>query len=305
MIRLEKEKILYSSKIYSASEIIKYNKKRYKETKDKCDIENLGWFGTYEASQRYEDSKHLIRSWKIIKSIYLLKIDQNEEYFKNKFLNTKKKLIPLTSCVLSENVYKHSYINTMNVNERCLYEFKFAFGYMMICEQYEFIKLILYLIENKNLEIFSRSNESILIKLKARIFYYNLNFIKNKNQKYNRYSIYMIDKNVIRNVCKITYYDGIYQENITSFWYPFSENMEEYILFRPYNNLMPIEDIEKEIKERINKLLKINYKNIDHLNEIIDKIIKLVGNPFLKKSRQNDTLKISFSNKDLIEIKLK
>lgn len=305
MIRLRKEKILYSSKIYSASDIIKYNKKRYEETKDKCDIENLGWFGTYEASQRYEDSKHLIRSWKMKKSIYLLKINQNEEYFKNLFLNTKKKLISLTSSILSENIYKHPYINAMNTNERCLYEFKFAFGYMTIYEQYEFIKLILYLIENKNLEIFSRSNESILMKLKARIFYYNLNFMKNKDKKYNRYSIYMIDKNVIRNLCKIIHYDGVYQENATSFWYPFSENIEEYILFRPYDSLIPIEDIEKEIKERINKLLEINYKNVDHLNEIIDEMIKLVGNPLLKKSSQNDTLKISFNNKDLIEIKLK
>lgn len=38
----------------------------------------------------------------------------------------------------------------MNTNERCLYEFKFAFGYITVAEQYEFIKLFNFLLEKNN-----------------------------------------------------------------------------------------------------------------------------------------------------------
>lgn len=266
---IEKDRFLYGSKSYTATEIINFTKK----SKNKCDKNNSSWFGTYDASKRYETYTNKIRQWKVHKSIKLLCINkQNENYFKDLFLKTRKKLIPLIDIILSKDIYDHPYINEMTIKERCLYEFNFAFGYITITEQYKFIQLLVFLIEKKYITIFSRSKDSILPKIKLRIFYYHLNFFKNKNVKYNRYSIYEIDKIVIQNICKLVNDNGIYQENAYSFWYPgFFVNIEEFILFRPQQHLTPIEDLEEYIKN-----------NIPHFKDI-NEFIKKIGNPNLKK----------------------
>ena len=77
--------------------------------------------------------------------------------------------------------------------------------------------------------------------------------------KYQRLSIYHIDRIVLRNLCKAvsSKYDGIYVPNQENFWNPnflifekFRKNIKEYILFRPQDVLYPIENIEKYIVEK-------------------------------------------------------
>lgn len=50
---IEKDRFLYGSKSYTATEIINFTKK----SKDKCDKNNSSWFGTYDASK---DMKHIL-----------------------------------------------------------------------------------------------------------------------------------------------------------------------------------------------------------------------------------------------------
>jgi hypothetical protein len=91
--------------------------------------------------------------------------------------------------------YDHPYIN-MSQNEKALYEFSFAFGFITIKEQYEFMKLIKYLIENGILDIKNRTNESILTRVILLINYYNINLVSDKNEKYDRLSFYKIDQEI-------------------------------------------------------------------------------------------------------------
>jgi hypothetical protein len=133
----------------------------------------------------------------------------------------------------------------MDDRERALYEFKFAFGYLTLKEQYEFLLLIKFLIKNNYLEIERRSGNSIINKLNLKISYYNINRFFYKKDRYNRISIYKFDKYTIMNLCRCLKYryniSGVYQKNDTSFWFPsfglYKMNIKEYIFFNPGNNL--------------------------------------------------------------------
>ena len=135
----------------------------------------------------------------------------------------------------------------MSSNEKALYEFKFCFGFITVEEQYEFMKLIKYLIENKFIEIKRRDGQSILKKLKLKINYYKVASLLGKKEKFNRLSFYDFDKHAIMNLCKLvnnkTYnISGVYQKNDTSFWFPdfivYKMDIQEYILFDPQDNLV-------------------------------------------------------------------
>jgi hypothetical protein len=259
MIVISKNKPLYASKSYSSTEILKYNKKNVEESKDRCDGRNISWFGDYKVAQSYETKNDHVRQWETLRKIKLISIDKdNENLFNDRFLETKKQLEPLTDVILPKPVYIHPYINTMNTNERCLYEFKFAFGYITVNEQYEFIKLFDFLLEKNYLSLLSRKND-IIPSFKLKMYYYGINFEDKEKLKYQRFSLYHIDKCVLRNVCKLisTRYDGVYQPNQKNFWNPnllvfetFRKNIEEYILFRPQDVLEPVENIEKYIVDK-------------------------------------------------------
>ena len=59
----------------------------------------------------------------------------------------------------------------MNNKEKALYEFEFIFGYISLKEQYEFLLLIKYLIQNNFIDIMSRKNISLLPKINQKIYY--------------------------------------------------------------------------------------------------------------------------------------
>jgi hypothetical protein len=109
MIVISKNKPLYASKSYSS------NKKNVEESKDKCDGRNISWFGDYKVAQSYETKNDHVRQWETLRKIKLISIDKdNENFFNDRFLETKKQLEPLTDVILPKPVYIHPYINTMN-----------------------------------------------------------------------------------------------------------------------------------------------------------------------------------------------
>ena len=136
-------------------------------------IQNLIWLGDYNVATQYKTRDNHIYVWKTKKNINLLNIDEhNLEFIINIFTKTTKKLIPTIeiSKIIS---YDHPYLN-MSDNEKCLYEFKFCFGYISCNEQYEFMKLIHYLISNKLIDIKKRDNTSIIDKINLKMNYYKL-----------------------------------------------------------------------------------------------------------------------------------
>jgi hypothetical protein len=260
---IDKNMPIYASKKHTSSEIIAFSNKNFKETKDKCDGRNISWFGNYKVAQEYGTERD-IRQWETTRKIKMLAITaDSESYFVNKFLKSKN-LTPITDLVLSKITYDHPYINSMNTTERSLYEFKIAFGYVTIKEQYEFMKLFDFLLGQKYITLVSR-NTYVISSYKLKMYYYRINILKDEKMKYQRLSIYHIDKVVLRNLCKIVYskYDGMYQPNQENFWNPnfllfqhFRKNIEEYILFRPQEVLEPVENVEKYIIEKFIEFFK-------------------------------------------------
>lgn len=241
---------LYAAKSHEGDKLLEYKKKMELKTGNHCLLENSSWFGDLDVAKSYKTKETHIYKWIIKKPTYLLKISHNNETFiKNIFENTRVQLVPtiqLTKKQKTKIKYDHPYINMTN-NDKALFEFQFAFGYITIKEQYEFLKLVQYLIENKFIEMETRKGKSLLIKLKLKLNYYNVASILIKNKKYNRLSIYLFDKYAIMNLCKIVYYNktynisGVYQRNDNSFWFPdllvYKMNIQEYILFNPSHNL--------------------------------------------------------------------
>jgi len=241
---------LYASKIYEGSTILEYNKKEEMKYHDKCLMQNSSWFGDLEIAKSYKTKENHIYRWNTKKETKLLNInDLNENFVNNLFKKSKIKLKPtinLTKDQLNKINYNHPYLN-MKTNDKALYEFNFCFGLISVEEQYEFMKLVEYLIKNKFIEIKKRDGGSILTKLKLKINYYKVASAFGKKEKLNRLSFYSFDKHAIMNLCKLLHnssphISGVYQKNDTSFWFPdliiYKMNIQEYILFNPQDNLV-------------------------------------------------------------------
>ena len=241
---------LYASKAYEGSTILEYNKNEELKYNDKCLMQNSSWFGDLNVAKSYKTKDTHIYRWKAKKATKLLNIDNhNEKFIDNIFINSKTKLIPtmrLTKEKINKINYDHDYLN-MSPNEKALYEFKFCFGFITVEEQYEFMNLIKYLIENKFVEIEMRGGGSILQKIKIKTGYYKVASLLGKKEKFNRLSFYDFDKHSIMNLCKLVNnkthnISGVYQKNDTSFWFPdfivYKMDIQEYILFDPQDNLV-------------------------------------------------------------------
>jgi hypothetical protein len=241
---------LYASKAYEGSTILEYNKEQELKYNDKCLMQNSSWFGDLNVAKSYKTKETHIYKWNTKKVTKLLNINAVNEVFVNKlFKNSKIKLKPtisLTKEQLNKIKYEHSYLN-MSSNEKALYEFNFCFGLITLEEQYEFMKLVEYLIENNFIEIKKRDGGSILKKLKIKIGYYKLASVLGKKEKLNRLSFYSFDKHAVMNLCKLLHntshnISGVYQKNDTSFWFPdfivYKMDIQEYILFNPQDNIV-------------------------------------------------------------------
>jgi len=242
---------LYASKKHEGDKLLEYKMNAEKKAKDHCLLDNSSWFGDLNVAKSYKKKDTQIYKWKINKPTYLLNINKENEVFINHLFNNSKidltPTINLTEEQLKKIDYEHPYIN-MNKNEKALYEFKFAFGYITLKEQYEFLKLVSYLIKNKFIKLDTRDGKSILKKLDLKINYYRISHFLSKKEKYNRLSFYLFDKYAIMNLCKLVYnkrdykISGVYQKNDTSFWFPdlvvYKMNIQEYILFNPHHNLV-------------------------------------------------------------------
>jgi len=247
---------LYASKKYYGDTILEYTKEQEKKYSDSCLFENISWFGHLERAKSYKTKDLQIYKWTIKKPTNLIIINKrNEDFFEYYFKNTKltlKTALELTpekikraKKLLEKENITNKYLD-MSINERAHYEFNFAYGYLNVEDQYQFMKLVKFLIENKILDIKTREGSSIITKLNIKINYYYLLNKTNTKEKYNRVSIYLFDKYAVNNLCKITpkkyNIGGIYQPNTKSFWYPdlivYRMNIAEYVLYNPHHNLI-------------------------------------------------------------------
>jgi hypothetical protein len=254
---LHKGYFIYASKKFNGDEILKYTKEQEEKYKDSCLFGNMSWFSDYEIAKGYVTKETNINKWKIIKNTKLLKTNQQNQHFietlfRNYNSNNLETSININSQDINKikhlaekNDIKYNYIYLSQI-EKALYEFMFAYGYISLEYQYEFMKFMKFLIKHKFINIKRRDGTSIINKLTLKIYYYNtFNKLSSKN-KHHRLSFYIIDKNAMTNLCKISpkHYEisGVFQANTKSFWYPniiFNKikNIKEYVLFNPHNNL--------------------------------------------------------------------
>ena len=242
---------LYASKTFEGSEILKYDSEQVKQNHNKCLPQVSGWFGDLEVAKAYKTKDNHIYRWNFKKETILLDINKtNRVFINNTFITSKKNLtttINLTKTQLQKINLTHPYLN-MSQKEQALYEFNFCFGFLSLEEQYNFMKLIEYLIKNNFINIVTRDGKSILKKLLFKINYYRLNslFI-GKNTHLNRLSFYDFDKHAIMNLCNLVNNNkynirGVYQKNDKSFWFPdlivYKMNIKEIILFNPQDYIV-------------------------------------------------------------------
>lgn len=247
----------YGAKKYSGEQLLEHSKTTETLNNDPCSFENISWFGDYEQAKIYKTKELHIYKWKIKKETNLIIINgKNETFIKELFSNNSTKLntalnINITEKEkekiqkkLKESNIKHAYLN-MTQNEKAYYEFAFAYGYLNIEDQYQFMKLMKFLIKNKYIDIQMRGGSSIITKLTQKINYYYLLNKTNTKLKYNRLSIYYLDKYALNNLCKLLppkyKIEGVLQKNEKSFWFPdliiYKMNIKEYVLFNPHHNL--------------------------------------------------------------------
>jgi len=242
---------LYASKKHEGDKLLEYKMDAEKRANDHCLLDNSSWFGDLDVAKSYKKSDTQIYKWKIKNLTYLLNINKENENFINYLFSNARITLTPTINLQPEQIkkidYIHEYIN-MSPNEKALFEFKFAFGYITVKEQFEFLKLVSYLIKNNFIKLDTRDGDSILNKLNFKINYYKLSHLLSKKEKNNRLSFYFFDKYAIMNLCKLVYnkkeykISGVYQKNDTSFWFPdllvYKMNIQEYILFNPHHNLI-------------------------------------------------------------------
>lgn len=250
---------IYASKSYAGNKILEYTKMQQKKYHTKCIIDNISWFGDLKESKKYKTKNQHVYKWLCKKNINLLTMNkQNESFFEYYFTNSKLKLktaIQLTNNQIQKiknkmnkkNIKIDSNYLDLTQNEKAYYEFKFAYGYISLKEQTEFMKLIRYLIKEKYIDIQMRKGKSIIHKLFMKIQYYRVFSKKDMgNKKYNRLSIYWFDKYALYNLCKIIpskyKIDGVFQPNKNSFWFPdlilYKMNIKEYVLYNPHECLI-------------------------------------------------------------------
>jgi hypothetical protein len=246
---------LYASKSYDGNAILEHSRKLEQKYHKKCIPDNLTWLGSYSVAKSYERKDTNLYEWEIKTPTRLVNINKkNEKYFKRLFLNTSQPLTPLIKLsnvnmktvvdVANNMKFEHPYF-TMSIHERAWHEFAFAYGYLLLKEQYEFLSLIKFLLANNFITINMRDGTSILSKIDRDIYYYRTaNILPYKHkEKYNRISFYQFDQSVLTNLCSLLpkNISGVYQPNVNSFWFPnlvvYQMNIEEYVLFNPHHNL--------------------------------------------------------------------
>ena len=254
---LKKKFSIYASKDFDGQAILNYTKKQQNKQKVKCIIDNLNWFGGLNEAKLYKTNKNHIYQWKIKDETKLIKINKkNENLFNFIFMNTKKKLNTtinikneklkkIKKMIKKENIQCPYF--ELNNHEKAYFEFKFVFGFMSLNEQFEFLKLCKYLIENKYIDIKRRDGNSIINKINLKIKYYQINPFKDRFiKRINRLSFYIFDKNVCYNLCKLLPnslgIDGIYIPDAKNFWHIklqlYPRSILEYIIFNPHKKLI-------------------------------------------------------------------
>jgi hypothetical protein len=249
---------LYASKHRDiGSLILEYTRENQKRTGEMCLLDNLSWFADLKQAVQYVGNKTRIFRWKAKVPIKLLSIiPQNKKYFERLFQQTPKAKFYTLNIIpsrMSEEYLSHPYFS-MTLNEQALFLFQFAFGYLPLEEQADFIELLYDLIKSDAIDIRGRRGGSIMPNVTTLRHYYQTGEDKYRSYPLNRVSFYEIDRMAVLNLCMTSkhknIFDGIFVPKQKSFWFSNTEkdrpmDLLEYAFFRPHEKLL----FEGELKK--------------------------------------------------------
>ena len=253
---------LYGAKSYHGNAILEHARELENKYHSSCIMDNLTWLGTYNVAKNYKTKDLIIYEWEIKTPTRILIINRrNKKYLKNLFLKAQNSINPLIDLTkintrkMINHAEKEGITNnyfTMSICEQSWYEFAFAYGYLSLNEQYQFLKLIKFLLDNNYISINMRNGDSIISKINRDIYYYNtVHLLPYKHKEtFNRISFYQFDKSALTNLCKVlpNTIAGVFQPNENSFWFPnfiiYQMNIEEYVLFNPHRKLKYIKSVD-------------------------------------------------------------
>ena len=253
---------LYGAKSYQGNAILEHARELENKYQSSCIMDNLTWLGTYNVAKNYKTKDLIIYEWEIKTPTRILIINRrNKKYLKTLFLKTQNTIAPLIDLTkintrkMINHAEKEGITNnyfTMSIREQAWYEFAFAYGYLSLNEQYQFLKLIKFLFDNNYISINMRNGDSIISKINRDIYYYNtVHLLPYKHKEmFNRISFYQFDKSALTNLCKVlpNTIAGVFQPNENSFWFPnfiiYQMNIEEYVLFNPHRKLKYIKSVD-------------------------------------------------------------
>ena len=251
---------LYASKHRDiGSLILDYTRDNQNRTGEMCLLDNLTWFADLKQAVQYVGNKTRIFKWKAKHPIKLLSVSpKNKKYFERLFRQTPRAKFYTLNVIPSkipEEHLSHPYFS-MKSNEQALFLFQFAFGYLKIDEQAEFIELIHDLINAEAVDLRGRKGGSIMPNVTTLRKYYQTGEDKYRNYPLNRVSFYEVDRMAVLNLCMVArnpVFDGIFVPQQKSFWFSNTEkerpmDLLEYAFFRPHEKLTFEGELEKKQK---------------------------------------------------------
>jgi hypothetical protein len=235
-----------------------------------CLLDNLTWFADLKQAVQYVGNKTRIFKWKAKHPIKLLSVSpQNKNYFERLFHQTPRAKFYTLNVVPSkipEEHLSHPYFS-MKSNEQALFLFQFAFGYLPLEEQADFIDLIHDLIKADAVDLRGRKGGSIMPNVTTLRKYYQtgedkysdedkLKRASYRHYPLNRVSFYEVDRMAALNLCMVVrnpVFDGIFVPQQKSFWFSNTEkerpmDLLEYAFFRPHEKLTFEGELEKKQK---------------------------------------------------------
>jgi hypothetical protein len=234
-----------------------------------CLLDNLTWFADLKQAVQYVGNKTRIFKWKAKHPIKLLSVvPRNKKYFERLFHQTPKAkfyTLNVDPSKIPEEHLSHPYFS-MKSNEQALFLFQFAFGYLSLDNQAEFIELIHDLIQEEALDLRGRKGGSIMPNVTTLRKYYQTGDEEYRSYPLNRISFYEVDRMAVLNLCMVSLADGSARNKVTkgrqvfdglfvpqqkSFWFSNTEkerpmDLLEYAFFRPHEKL----SFEGELKKK-------------------------------------------------------
>lgn len=239
------------SEPYKRSSVFNY--KLFNMQDSKCNT--ISWFALSQSKAEYYKNKSTsasVYTYYLTKNIQLFVTNsKNNLGYLFSLINENSDLKVLYDAPLRflpakiRSRFSHYEYMQMDVKNRAIHEYMFAFGLLTVQQQHNFMKLVLKLQEYQVIPILKKMHGINMFKgdisyvLRLARNWLNVKQIHDKNMIGQRFSLYNVDINVAYNLCSVLPADinGYVYFHQASVWHPKMIDTSEMALF-DINNLL-------------------------------------------------------------------